>query len=108
MDSYCDRNNKTGAEANWSHIYSDWAALKDRHAILLDPKKYRPIHRDVAQTIFDLYFQNQSSRIWSAVMRDGLHKFFGNLEFVDKGFRFIMWVDDLIEVGWQLCRNSNL
>jgi CRISPR-associated protein Cmr2 len=108
LDSYCDRNNKTGAEANWSHIYSDWAALKDRHAISLESPSN---NSDIACEIFDLYFNGKAQQIFENYRQGkpgGWDTFCGDIEDPQElELAIVNWMDELIQVGWQLCRNSN-
>lgn len=89
------RSQKT---ANWNHLYSDWSTLKARHAIRLQEMEGIPIKKQIALSLFDLYFDSagekfEASRLW--------HKLTGD----NSGVGILTWIDDLIQVGWQLCRN---
>jgi len=100
LKDYRDRNSKTGKDANWSHVYSDLAQLKARHAI---PPKNKlltgnPKESSVALTLFGLYFGQEKKEILSK----NCEKILGR-----EGNKMIAtWINDLIEVGWNLCSNS--
>jgi len=86
--------------ANWNHIYSDWATLKARHTIRLQEMEGVAINKQIALSIFDLYFDGagkmfESERLWEKLTGDSTAS------------SIVNWIDDLIQVGWQLCRNSN-
>lgn len=108
LDSYCDRNQKTGSEANWSHLYSDWAALKARHAISLESPSN---NSDIACEIFDFYFNGKARQIFENYRQGnpgGWDIFCGEIEDPQElDLAIVNWMDELIQVGWQLCRNSN-
>lgn len=101
LTKYRDRNQKTGAEANWNHIYSDWAELKARHAIRLQTTEKNPIAKDVALSLFNLYFDNEGDKFQKQ------RKWF-YLTGKIKDETIVKWLNDLIEIGWQLCRNSSI
>ncbi|QIZ71666.1 Cas10/Cmr2 second palm domain-containing protein [Oxynema aestuarii] len=101
LTKYRDRNQKTGAEANWNHIYSDWAQLKARHAIRLQTTENNPIVKDIALSLFDLYFDNAADRFRK--QRKWVY-LTGKID--DE--TIVKWLDDLIEIGWQLCRSSSI
>ena len=103
LTKYRDRDKKTGAKANWGHIYSDWAELKARHAIRLKTigDENDIPNKKIALSLFDLYFDGlgdelNRKRKWIDLAGDNT-----NLAIVN-------WLDDLIQVGWQLCRSSNI
>ncbi|MGB7440987.1 MAG: type III-B CRISPR-associated protein Cas10/Cmr2 [Coleofasciculaceae cyanobacterium] len=102
LRNYRDRDGKTwGEDPNWNHIYTDWAQLKSRHAIHLKEMEGVPIKKQIALSIFDLYF-NDAGKTFSQERRwDYLAG--GNTDVV-----IVNWINDLIQVGWQLCRNSNI
>jgi CRISPR-associated protein Cmr2 len=52
MAAYRDRNDNTGVDANWAHLYNDIAVLESRHAFQND-------QTEVALALFDLYFPDQ-------------------------------------------------
>jgi CRISPR-associated protein Cmr2 len=88
-------------KANWNHIYNDWATLKARHAIRLQTMKGIEINKQIALSIFDLYFDDvaktfEAERLWDKLAGD------------NTASAIVNWIDDLIQVGWQLCRNSDL
>lgn len=106
LNKYCDRNGKTGAQANWNHIYHDWQTLKSRKAIQLKAGKEQPVNKVIAMKIFDFYFDEsarefESTRAWDDFIGDVS----GSRE---RDLSIMNWIDNLIQVGWQLCRNSNL
>jgi len=102
LKNYCDRDGKTwGEDPNWNHIYTDWAQLKARHAIRLKEMEGIPIKKQIALSIFDLYFDNagktfSQERRWDYLVGS-------NTDVV-----IVNWINDLIQVGWQLCRSSNI
>jgi len=49
LESYCDRNNITGENANWAHIYNDVAVLESRHA-------FKGNQTEVALGLVEIYF----------------------------------------------------
>ncbi|NJN59005.1 MAG: CRISPR-associated protein [Leptolyngbyaceae cyanobacterium SL_5_9] len=49
LQSYCDRNNITGENANWAHIYNDVAVLESRHA-------FKGAQMEVALGLVEIYF----------------------------------------------------
>jgi len=114
LTKYRDRDGKTYPEwecqgqdqkylPNWTHIYSDWAELKARHAIRLETigdENDLP-NKEMAISLFNLYFdclgdEFTQERKWFHLAGDNT-----NLKIVN-------WLDKLIQVGWQLCRNSNI
>lgn len=104
LTKYRDRDGKTGAEANWGHIYSDWADLKARHAIRLEKigtEVEDDIPKEIAVSLFNLYFDVAENIFNKQQQRIDLLGDNTNLALVN-------WLDDLIQVGWQLCRNSNI
>jgi CRISPR-associated protein Cmr2 len=104
LKNYRDRDGKTwGQDPNWTHIYNDWAQLKTRHAIRLKEKEKDGIsgQEQIALALFDLYF-NEAGKTFTRERRwDDL---IGGKDDV----AIVNWINDLIQVGWQLCRNSNI
>ena len=108
LAKYRDRNGKTGHDANWNHLYTDWAALKARHAVQLQPPvdpNAKLAGKAIAVELFNLYFDGEGDRLkdsrqWEHVVheRDG--------EGVSD-IKIMKWIDDLVNVGWQLCRTSD-
>jgi CRISPR-associated protein Cmr2 len=87
--------------ANWNHLYSDWATLKARHAIRLEEMEDFTVNKQIAVSVFDLYFDKtatkfETERLWQELTGDNTAK------------AIVNWMDDLIQVGWQLCRNFDL
>ncbi|MEG4202857.1 type III-B CRISPR-associated protein Cas10/Cmr2 [Microcoleus sp. Pol7_A1] len=108
LRNYRDRDGNTGNQANWTHIYNDWAELKARHAVSLKETKEN-INADIALRVFDLYFKDRSSRIdrLKAVDRDYLKNNCKPITGKDYSqVAFIEWIDGLVKVGWQLCSNT--
>lgn len=104
LKKYRDRNGNTYQKwerrgrdekykPNWNHIYSDLAQLKARHAIDLDPNKQN-LDDTLALALFDIYFQNREHLINHSSQIIG-----GNASYLE----IISWINDLINVGWQLC-----
>lgn len=91
--------------ANWNHLYSDWATLKARHAIRLEANEEESVKNEVAIQIFDFYFDQAATRFTS---ERKWNDFIGNIsERRERDLAIMNWMDDLIQVGWQLCRNSD-
>jgi len=108
LRNYRDRDGNTGNQANWTHIYNDWAELKARHTVSLKETKEN-INADIALRVFDLYFKDRSSRIddLRAVNRDYLKNNCKPITGKDYSqVAFIEWIDGLVKVGWQLCSNT--
>jgi CRISPR-associated protein Cmr2 len=106
LKNYCDRDGKTwGQDPNWTHIYNDWAQLKTRHAIRLKETEKDGIsaQEQIAIALFDLYFNDagktfSQQRLWGDIAGDSN----------DINRTIVNWINELIQVGWQLCRNSNI
>ena len=96
LTKYRDRDGKTGAEANWGHIYSDWAELKARHAIELKDTA-TTVSEYLALVIFKLYFDDMS-RFES--QREKIFKTTHSSQAIAQ------WIDGLVNVGWLLCSNT--
>ncbi len=100
--NYRDRNGKTwGEEPNWNHIYSDWAELKARHAIRSTETDKLKIDDYLAIQILDYYFDNAGSKIRKNPPNSRWNYIAGD----NKPLAVVQWIDDLIQVGWQLCSN---
>jgi CRISPR-associated protein Cmr2 len=100
LDRYQDR---VGGK-NWAHLYNDWAHLRSRHAIRLREvdKEKNPIDRDLGLAMLDLYFDGLGKEIqnakekkdqWKAIVGD------------NSDVAIVQWINDLVQVGWQLCSN---
>jgi CRISPR-associated protein Cmr2 len=103
LEDYRDRSSperKTGKEANWSHIYSDLAQLKARHAI--PPKTAQhienPKEATVALSLLGFYFGGDKKEILSRECK----KITGS----ESTQSIVEWIEGMIQVGWQLCSNS--
>jgi CRISPR-associated protein Cmr2 len=101
---YRDRDGKTGINANWGHIYNDWQTLKDRHAVELTYRNQDFVSSTVAEALFDLYFQDKASEFNS---QDTWDKLISSTE-SKREIGIMNWMNELILVGWQLCRNSEV
>lgn len=101
LTKYCDRDGNTwGQNPNWTHIYNDWAQLKARHAIRLKEMEGIPIKKQIALAIFDLYF-NDTGKTFSQERRwDDIAGGYTDVAIVN-------WINDLIQVGWQLCQTNS-
>ena len=109
LNQYVDRNGINTAKeivkrsqktANWNHIYSDWATLKARHSIRLQGMEKADITKQIALSMFDFYFEGAGQRFEAERQWD---KLIGD----NTAGAIVNWIDDLIQVGWQLCRNSD-
>jgi CRISPR-associated protein Cmr2 len=101
LKNYRDRDGKTWEQdPNWNHIYNDWAQLKARHAVSLKDTKEN-IDAYIALRLFDLYFSDAGKTFTKERRWDDL---IGGKDDV----AIVNWINDLIQVGWQLCRNFNI
>ena len=111
LKKYRDRNGKTwGENPNWTHIYNDWEQLKARHAIIclrgaskqsLGEISKKTINKDMALALFNLYFDEAGKRFkegkkWNEITKN------------NTDIEILSWLNDLVQVGWQLCHNSNI
>jgi CRISPR-associated protein Cmr2 len=102
LTKYRDRDGKTwGQDPNWNHIYSDWAQLKARHAVRLKEMEGIAIDKRIALALFNLYFNDigttfSQESLWNDIAGDNTDE------------AIVNWLNDLVQVGWQLCRNSNI
>ena len=96
LKAYRDRNDNTGKDANWSHVYTDLAQLKARHAIL--PATADKADDAIALKLFGLYFGEDKQEILSQQR--------GKITGAEDPKSMIEWIDGMIKVGWQLCSNS--
>jgi CRISPR-associated protein Cmr2 len=101
LKEYRDRDNKSWSQnPNWTHIYNDWAHLKARHAIQLKEINKMQPYKKVALELFDFYFndagkKNTEQRRWNTLVGDNTNVSIMN------------WINDLVQIGWQLCQNSS-
>ena len=101
LKDYRDRNGKTGENANWSHVYSDLAQLKARHAI--SPKTAQKTDDAVALALLGLYFgKDELGKDKKAELSTERKDITGSEETKS----VIEWIEGMIQVGWQLCSNS--
>ena len=102
LTKYRDRDGNTwGEDPNWNHIFSDWAQLKARHAIRLKEMEGIPVNKQTALALFNLYF-NEAGTTFSE------KRLWGEIAGNNTDNAIINWLNDLVQVGWQLCRNSNV
>ncbi|MBD2772618.1 Cas10/Cmr2 second palm domain-containing protein [Iningainema tapete] len=109
VKKYCDRDGKTYAKwecsgrdpnqkPNWSHVYNDLAQLKARHAINFDTDE--DVDERLALALFNIYFNDK------AYLEDNCEYIVGKYSSKDLPKQLIRWINDLINVGWQLCSNT--
>jgi CRISPR-associated protein Cmr2 len=96
LADYRDRNDNTGKDANWSHVYTDLAQLKARHAI--PPATAETANDAIALELFGLYFGKDK--------QERLSQQRGKITGAEDPKSMIEWIDGMIKVGWQLCSNS--
>jgi CRISPR-associated protein Cmr2 len=93
LKEYQDRDKGT----NWTHVYNDFAQLKARHAIVVDPNvdltRLR-INNRLAIDLMNIYFHNKGE-----YLRGNVRKITDNTSQLS----LVQWIDDFIKVGWQLC-----
>ena len=89
LQEYQDRNQGN----NWGHIYNDLAQLKARHGIRLNDDKQDSDYL-LAKSLLNIYFHNQGDNLF-AKRKD--------LVGDTTPLSFKRWVNDLVQVGWQLC-----
>ena len=105
LKDYRDRNGQTGKDANWSHVYSDLAQLKARHAIAPRTKRKIPKISDdaVALSLFGLYFGKDEL---GQDKKDELSRDRKKITGSEDTESVIQWIEGMIQVGWQLCSDS--
>lgn len=99
LQGYCDRNQQTGENANWGHIYADVGILESRHAF--------KNQTEVALALFEIYFPNQKNllkqHLWNLEGKTGI---IGNeeadCEDVMKSLN--NWIINLAKIGFHLCQ----
>ncbi|MEG4320843.1 MULTISPECIES: type III-B CRISPR-associated protein Cas10/Cmr2 [unclassified Microcoleus] len=113
LTKYRDRDGKTYPEwecrgqdskylPNWTHIYNDWAELKARHAIHLVETDKLKIDDYLAINFLNYYFDNAAENISKNPPRERWNYIAGD----NNPLTVVQWIDDLIQVGWQLCSNT--
>ncbi|MGF1479971.1 MAG: type III-B CRISPR-associated protein Cas10/Cmr2 [Cyanophyceae cyanobacterium] len=101
LKAYCDRNQKTGKEAIWRHLYEDVAVLESRHAFSQQT--------EVALALFAIYFGEQRRQelvehLWDTEEKAGildnqpLAKESANEKALNQ------WIINLAKVGFHLCQ----
>jgi len=107
LNDYCDRNGKTGKNANWTHFFQDVAALESRHAFAKN--------NTVALALFKVYFgksqcldlEDKSIR-WNDAGQSGV---LGDGDRFDseatKQEALNEWVINLAKVGFHLHRGES-
>ncbi|WP_016953593.1 type III-B CRISPR-associated protein Cas10/Cmr2 [Anabaena sp. PCC 7108] len=106
-------------EPNWTHIYSDLAQLKSRHAFGLGENRRRQeidkdntakqskiidYRRDFLE-FFDIYFPG-----YKDILKSHEKLLVGasdDASSAQKALLMIDWIEDLITIGWHLCSNTN-
>jgi CRISPR-associated protein Cmr2 len=101
LKDYRDRNGKTGADANWSHVYSDLAQLKAKHAIA--PRSARKVTQTtddaVALALLGLYFgTDQLGKARQVELSSNR----GTITGSEDTRSVLEWIEGMIQVGWQL------
>lgn len=107
FEDYRDRNGKVGEEANWTHIFSDIAALEARHGFRGNV--------NVALGIIELYFGQENketlenqSRLWNNSNLSGILGDKSQFVFEKSQLNALnSWVINLAKVGFHLHRTYN-
>lgn len=99
LKHYKDREGGT----NWSHVYSDLAMLKARHAI--PPESAKNQDSAIALALLDLYF-SQNGMDGNSRKSEVLSKNPLNITGGSTDRNLIQWIENMINVGWQLCSNT--
>lgn len=98
LERYQDRS----GGKNWAHLYNDWAYLKSHHAIRFREVSNNPIDRDLALVMLDLYFDGLGQEIQQATKKENQWKAIAG---DNSDAAVAQWINDLVQVGWQLCSN---
>ncbi len=98
INTESELNRGSKKTANWGHLYSDWATLKARHAIRLRDVPGCLIDRGLAVSMLDLYFDGLGEEFeqegrWTLLAGD------------NSDLSVVRWINDLVQIGWQLCSN---
>lgn len=93
-------------QSNWSHVYSDLAQLKSRHALgfgidqidrQLEPSELKDCCQGALEFL-ELYFPSQGKRV-----KKNQRQIFQFLETqLERNREIILWIEGLIEIGWHL------
>ncbi|KAF3887641.1 MULTISPECIES: Cas10/Cmr2 second palm domain-containing protein [Nostocales] len=108
----------TNYEPNWTHIFSDLAQLKARHAFGLTENRHRKnidSHTAIQSKIldnrrnflkfFDIYFPGFGEiLIAHETLLVGASD---DVSSAQKASLMINWIEDLITIGWHLCSNTS-
>jgi len=95
LRDYRDRDRNTGQDANWSHVYGDLEQLKARHAI--PPKTVEEPNDYLAIELLALYFGEDKKKMFAK------NKSREHLTGSNENKAVISWIENMIQVGWQLC-----
>jgi len=101
LQNYKDRD----GEKNWSHVYTDLAQLKARHAFGFSYDDPDAIPDDIvdnyplALNFFEIYFPNYLEKL---KQDKKLFEYSGNTA-KDRYWEAIRWIHDLIQIGWYIC-----
>ncbi|WP_241735244.1 Cas10/Cmr2 second palm domain-containing protein [Cyanobacterium stanieri] len=90
LSAYEDRDK----QENWAHIYNDLVQLKARHSISFNPSLKFEKDVSLSKALLDIYFQNKGDYLFSK-----REKLVGDKDLNN----FNIWVNNLVEVGWQFC-----
>jgi len=101
VDRYQDRE----GNQNWSHLYSDWAHLKARHAIRFQDLGNHKVNHELAVSMLDYYFDRSGEGLKNEAGED-LKQQWKHVAGEDSPSAIVQWIDDFIQVGWQLCSNT--
>ncbi|MEB3217385.1 MAG: type III-B CRISPR-associated protein Cas10/Cmr2 [Nostocales cyanobacterium 94392] len=129
LTSYKDRNDNTYAEwerrdreskyePNWTHVFSDLAQLKARHAFgLAENRRRKNVDADTVNQskiidnrrdflkFFDIYFPD-----WEEILKKNEKWIVGasnDASSTKRASLMIDWIEDLITIGWYLCSNTS-
>lgn len=103
LKNYRDRDGKSWQQSpNWSHVYQDWAELKARGAVRLFETQNMKVKDDIAISLLNYYFDNLGEKIQKNLPEKRWRYFLPD----DNALAIVQWIDDLIQVGWQLCSNT--
>lgn len=99
LQGYRDRNQETGENANWGHIYADISTLESRHAFTNQT--------EIALALFEIYFPNQKylleKHLWDSEGKTGI---IGNQKADCKNITKALnnWIINLAKIGFHLCQ----
>ena len=102
LTKYRDRD----GGCNWTHLYNDWATLKARHSITLGNQSDSSPDDRIALILFKRYFSAKSAWEDSKWQEDSLEHDSEWITGEDSSESILNWLNNLVNVGWQLCSNS--